>query len=94
MLILLLTLLFGALIIEGIRKYVLRIKDPDIEDLWNELNEREWYRELLENPQIKKWIEIDKESGLLSDPYYVRKILDKEDHRQGFIKYIRGKINI
>lgn len=91
MLILLLTLLSAALIIELIRKYILRIKDPSIEELWLELEEQSWFKELLINPELAKWICEDKENGLLRDPYYVRKIIDRDQHRQGFIKYLMDK---
>ncbi|SFB11826.1 MULTISPECIES: hypothetical protein [unclassified Bacillus (in: firmicutes)] len=86
-----LCLLTGAFFVELFRKYILGIKDPDIHDLWKELDETEWFKELMSNPELRKWILSDKEKGLLKDPYYVRKIIDKEGHRDGFINYIQDK---
>lgn len=40
MIFLFLTLLTGALIISFFQKYILRIKEPDIEELWRELEEQ------------------------------------------------------
>lgn len=91
MLVLFLCLITGALLVELFRKYVLGIKDPDIHDLWQELDETEWFKDLISKPELRKWILSDKENGLLKDPYYVRKIIDKEGHRDGFIKYIYDK---
>jgi hypothetical protein len=87
----LLSLLAGAFVIELFRKYVLRIKDPSVDELWVELEEQDWFENLESDPDIKEWIENDKEKGLLRDPYYVRKIIDNEGHRQGFIKYVIEK---
>ncbi|MDQ0247069.1 hypothetical protein J2S09_004710 [Bacillus fengqiuensis] len=87
----LLCLFTGAFFIELIRKYIFGIKDPDIKELWLELDKEEWYQELLRNPNIQKTIVYHKEHGLLNDPYYVRKIIDKEEHRKGFIDYVSEK---
>jgi hypothetical protein len=87
-----LSMLTGALIVELVRKYILRIKDPIIEDLWMELDEQDWYVELIKNPKIKDFIQSSKEKGLLNNTDYVRKIIDKEGHREGFIKYVYEKI--
>lgn len=91
MLFLLLCLITAGLLIEIIQKRVLKIKDPDIKDLWTELEREKWYEELIGDPELKKWILLDKQNGLLKDPYYVRKILESEGHRQGFISYIKNK---
>jgi hypothetical protein len=82
-------LIAGGLIIEGVRKYILKIKDPTIEEIWLELNEEEWYQELMRNEKIKPYMLKSKEKGLLRDPHYVRNIIDKEGHRDGFINYIK-----
>lgn len=89
--IILLCLLTGAFFVNLVRKYILGIKDPDVKDYWQELDKEEWYKTLLKNDKIKDFIMISKVNGLLNDPYYVRNILDKEGHREGFIKYITEK---
>jgi hypothetical protein len=91
MIFLFLLLLTGALIIGFFQKYILRMKDPDIEDLWQELEEQDWYRQLMDDPEIEDFIEVSKLDGLLKDPYYVRKIIDSEGHREGFINYVKKK---
>lgn len=83
-----LCLLTGGLIIEGVRKYILKIKDPTIEDIWLELDEEEWFKELMLNEKMKPYLLQSKENGLLKDPHYVRNIIDKEGHREGFINYM------
>jgi hypothetical protein len=88
-----LCLLSGGLVIEGVRKYILKIKDPTIEDIWLELDEAIWFKELMNNEEIKHYLILSKENGLLKDPHYVRNILDKEGHREGFINYITKMAN-
>ncbi|KHF40915.1 hypothetical protein [Halalkalibacter okhensis] len=89
---LLLCLLMGGLFIQLIQKLFLRSNKPNIEQLWEELENEEWYMKLIENPNVQDWIASDKENGLLKDPYFVRKIIDKEVHRECFIKYVMEKI--
>ncbi|RIW38317.1 hypothetical protein D3H55_01890 [Bacillus salacetis] len=84
-------LLTGALFINFVQKYILRIKDPDIKELWLELDEQGWYRELKADPEVEDFLEVSKFDGLLKDPYYVRKIIDNEGHRTGFINYVKQK---
>ncbi|WP_108669200.1 hypothetical protein [Peribacillus acanthi] len=91
MMLLLLSLLLGAIIFDFIRKYILQIKDPSIEEAWGELDREEWYRTLVQNQTFKSFIEQEKKHGLLSDPYYVRKIIAHEGHREGFIYYLNEK---
>ncbi|MFC0472407.1 hypothetical protein ACFFHM_18440 [Halalkalibacter kiskunsagensis] len=91
MIVFLFCLLIAAFFIELIQKNIFRKKDPKIDELWKELHEAEWFQNLIESAEIKRWIETDKENGLLKDPYYVRKILDKELHREGFIEYVQEK---
>jgi hypothetical protein len=83
-----LCLLTGGLIIEGVRKYILKIKDPTIEDIWLELDEEEWFKELMQNEKMRSYLLQSKENGLLKDPHFVRNIIDKEGHREGFINYM------
>lgn len=88
---LLLCLIAAGLIIEVIQKRVLRIKEPDIEELWLDLEKEEWFQELLRDPKLKEWVELDKQRGLLKDPYYVGKIIGNDGHREGFINYLKEK---
>lgn len=88
MLFLFLCMLTVGLVISFVQKYILRIKDPNIEDLWKELHQHQWFKDLLTQQEVKMIIETSKQSGLLRDPYYVRKIIDQEGHRDGFIEYV------
>jgi hypothetical protein len=85
-------MLVGALVVQLFQKYILRIKGPSIEDLWLELEEQDWYQSLVKDDRIKEFMLVDKDGGLLSDPHYVRKIIDKEGHREGFIRYVHEKV--
>jgi hypothetical protein len=85
-------MLVGALMVHLFQKYILRIKDPNIEELWTELEEQGWYQSLMNNDRVKEFVKVDKDGGLLSDPHYVRKIIDKEGHREGFIRYVHEKV--
>ena len=87
-----LCMLIGAFFVGLVQKYILRIKEPTAEELWVELDEQEWYKKLMNKEEIKEFILMSKENGLLSDPHYVRNIIDKEGHREGFINYINEKI--
>lgn len=87
-----LCLITGAFIVELIKKYILRVEEPNINDYLKELEEKEWYKALIKDDDIKDFIEISKENGLLSDPHYVRNIIDKEGHREGFIRYLIEKV--
>lgn len=91
MLFLLLCLITAGLFIEVIQKRVLKIKDPDIEELWAQLENEKWYKELISDPELKEWVLLDKQNGLLNDPYYVRKIIENGGHRDGYINYIKNK---
>ncbi|MCM3717556.1 hypothetical protein [Fictibacillus phosphorivorans] len=93
MLFIFLCLITAGLLIETVQKRILKIKDPDIKELWEELEKRTWYEELIQDPHLKEWVVLDKQNGLLKDPYYVRKVLESEGHRLGFINYIKNKAN-
>lgn len=86
-----LCLITGGFFVGLVQKYILRIEEPNIHDYWRELEEQEWYIALLKNKDIKEFIELQKENGLLSEPHYVRNIIDKEGHRDGFVNYITDK---
>jgi hypothetical protein len=91
LLFLLLCLLTAGFFIEIFQKHILKMRDPDIHQLWAELENEEWFQKLNDIPDFKKWIELDKQNGLLKDPYYVRKIIDQGGHREGYIRYIIDK---
>jgi hypothetical protein len=86
-----LCLLSGAFFIHLIQKYIFRKKEPSIQDLWVELEKQKWFHNLIVNQRMKEWISADKENGLLKDPYFVRKIIENEMHRESFIRYITEK---
>lgn len=91
---LLLCLLAGGFFIELIQKLFSRKEDLDWDELWLELSEEDWFKKLLENAGVKEWIESDKKHGLLQDPYYIRKIIDTELHREIFITYVSDKTRL
>jgi hypothetical protein len=92
MIFLFLCLLTGALIIGFVKKYILRIAEPSINELWVELEEQDWFKILIRNEKIKDFLLLSKEKGLLSDSHFIRNVIDKEGHREGFIKYINEKM--
>jgi hypothetical protein len=91
MLFLLLCLIAAGLVIEVVQKHVLKIKDPDINELWEELDKEKWFNKLMRDPILKEWVLLEKQKGLLKDPYYVRKIIENEGHRDGFVNYMKSK---
>ncbi|MBH0171982.1 hypothetical protein IHV09_00370 [Fictibacillus sp. 23RED33] len=91
LLFLLLCLLSAGFIIEAFQKHVLKMKEPDILPLWDNLEKQDWYKELIIQPETARWIDLDKKNGLLKDPYYVQKIINHAGHREGFIRYIKDK---
>jgi hypothetical protein len=91
MLFLLLCLIAAGLVIEVVQKHVLKIKDPDINELWEELDKEKWFNKLMRDPILKEWVLLEKQKGLLKDPYYVRKIIKNEGHRDGFVNYMKNK---
>jgi hypothetical protein len=91
MLFLLLCLIAAGLLIEAVQKHVLKIKDPDINELWEELDQKKWFNQLMSDPLLKEWVILEKQKGLLKDPYYVRKIIENEGHRDGFVNYMKNK---
>lgn len=88
----LLFIYFGALIVQGYRKYILAIKEPTKEELWIQLEETKWYQELIKDDDRKDFIYDSKENGLLNDPYYIEKLIHHEGTREGFIKYIEKQL--
>ncbi|WP_223701747.1 hypothetical protein [Sutcliffiella deserti] len=91
MLFLLLCLLTIGLVISFVQKYILRLKEPNIEELRGELKQLTWFKEWMKDPETRGFLETSMKTGLLSDPYYVRKIIDQEEHREGFIIYMLEK---
>ncbi|MGO4886913.1 hypothetical protein ACJ2A9_04070 [Anaerobacillus sp. MEB173] len=88
---LLLFILGIAMMIDLFKKYVLKIKDPTIEELMPKLEEQQWFRELVEHERYKPIIESSKQSGLLADSYYVSKLLSHQGTIDGFITYVKGR---
>ncbi|WP_088105973.1 hypothetical protein [Halalkalibacter urbisdiaboli] len=84
-------LLGGAFFIHLFQKVIFRKEEPSLNDLWIKLENQDWFKQLLENPNTKKWIIDNKKKGLLVDPYYVQKIIENDMHRETFIKYITEK---
>jgi hypothetical protein len=88
-----LCILTVGLVISFFQKYILRIKEPNVEELWIELEQKQWFKELIQQHEVKKVIEASKNSGILSDPYYVQKIMEQEGHRDGFVLYVYEQAN-
>ncbi len=85
-------LLVGAGAIQLIKKYILRIPDPTAEEMWLRLEAEEWFQELIQDEQMKTYMEQSKRSGLLSDWYYVKKILEHKGTRDGFISFVEKEL--
>jgi hypothetical protein len=63
---------------------------PTIEQWRALLRSEAWYIELLQEPGVKEL--VDNHRGIQSflyDPYEIQKLLEKEDSRNGFIRYVR-----
>jgi hypothetical protein len=86
-------LLILAIIVAGsvhlFRQYILRIKDPTLEELWGKLDQQLWFQELLQYPPYALMINNLKEQGLLRDVHYVQKLLHHQGTIDGFIRYIK-----
>lgn len=76
LLFLLLSLLTAGFVIEIIQKHVLKIKDPDIQDLWEELENQEWYTDMVTDPDLRIWIELEKQNETIK-----RRLLCSENYR-------------
>lgn len=85
-------LVLGAGAIQIITKYVLRIKEPTLAEVWPKLEEQEWFKEWMRDERIRYYIEESKVSGLLSDPYYLTKLIHHKETRDGFYDFIREQI--
>lgn len=81
-------LALGAGIGHVAKKYIFRMKDPTLPEVWDELDKQDWYQVLLRDDQMRRYIEHQKKEGLLSDWYYVKKIIKHKGTRDGFIEYI------
>ncbi|WP_202080564.1 hypothetical protein [Caldalkalibacillus salinus] len=88
---LLLVALSIAFIIELIRKYILRVEEDDIHELWQALEKEAWFQVLLTDEHVKPHIVNMKDNGILTNPEYVKKLLEHEGTREGFIAYIQSK---
>ncbi|MDN4523212.1 hypothetical protein [Fictibacillus fluitans] len=88
---LMLLLLAGAGIAGFIKKHILRIKDPDLDQYLAQLKKQEWYQELMNDPRSSGLIQSFEKSGPLKDVYYVQKLLSNDGFKDGFIAYIKEK---
>ncbi len=79
----------GAGVLHVVRKYVLRVKDPTLEEVWGELDQQDWYQELVQDERLARAIVFQKDQGLLADWYYVKKIIKDKGARDGFIEYVK-----
>jgi hypothetical protein len=91
LLFLFLVVLTIAGIIEIIRKYVLHMKDPDPSELLEKLEQKKWYQELIAVEEYRERIESQKNSGLLKDPHFLKKLLEHEGTVLGFISFVKNK---
>jgi|GEM_PF-5223675 len=80
-----------AILIELVRRYILLIKDPSLEELWEKLDQQEWYVQLVQDPQNKMILEQMKQEGLLRDLHYVQRLIEHEGTREGFLSHIEKK---
>jgi hypothetical protein len=86
-----LIILTGAMIVQGIKKHVLRIPDKDPEIALAELQKQEWFIMLCHDPEKKSVIEGLKKNGPLSNADSILRLIHNEGAREGFIRYIEEK---
>jgi SOS response regulatory protein OraA/RecX len=78
-------------IVQLIKKYIMGIKDPTIEELWNRLDQEEWFIELCKDPKISSTIHRFKEKGILKDAHYVERLLTHQGTVEGFKDYVKER---
>lgn len=88
---LLLIMMIGAALVHLFRIYILRIKEPTIEDLWPQLESQTWFKQLRKDPHASTYINHAREHGFLKDAHYVQKLLSHEGTRNGFLQYIKAR---
>jgi hypothetical protein len=71
-----------------VKKYILRIQEPSLQEVWATLDQQVWFQVLLEDQELRALIEDHKDEGLLADPYYVNKTIEHKGTRDGFIDFI------
>jgi hypothetical protein len=86
---LLILAMFVAGLVHLFRQYILRIKEPTVEELWEQLDQQPWFQELLEHSPYALKISNLKDQGILKDVHYVRKLLHHQGTIDGFIHYIK-----
>ena len=86
------TLLVGAGLLQFVKKYIFQIQGPSIDEVWVELEEQPWYQEWVRNDRTKAYLEQSKQNGLLSDPYYVKRVIHHEGTRDGFIEFMEKEL--
>jgi hypothetical protein len=86
-------ILIMMMIVAGVvhlfRRHILRIKEPSIEELWEQLDQQPWFQELLEHSPYALKINKLKDQGLLTNVHYVEKLLQHQGTIDGFIHYIK-----
>ena len=69
-----------------------QIQGPSLDEVWVELEEQPWYQEWVKNDRTKAYLEQSKQNGLLSDPYYVKRVIHHEGTRDGFIEFMEKEL--
>ncbi|MFC7370663.1 hypothetical protein ACFQPF_03125 [Fictibacillus iocasae] len=88
---LMLIILAIALVLQGIKKHVLRIPEPDPSAALKELEMQEWFIALYSDPENKMVIDGFKKDGPLSDANTIKRLITHEGARIGFIRYVEEK---
>lgn len=92
MLSLLAVLLIGGGTLQLFKKYILRIPDPTVETMWSRLEAEEWFQKLIQDDQMAAYMEQSKQTGLLSDWYYVKKVIEHKGTRDGFLSFVENEL--
>jgi hypothetical protein len=77
-----------------IKKYIMGIKDPTIEELWKRLEQEKWFTDLSKDPKTSPTIQRFKQDGILMDTHYVERLLTHQGTVEGFIDYVKEKSSL
>ena len=88
----LISLLLGAALLQFVKKYIFQMQGPSIDEVWVELGEQPWYQEWIRNDRMNAYLEHSKQKGLLSDPYYVKRVIHHKGTRDGFIEFMEKEL--
>jgi len=91
---LIVTVLIGAGLLQLVKRYIFRIKEPSLDEVWEELGVQPWYQVWIKNDQMKAYIIKSKQNGLLADPYYVKRIIRHTGTREGFFEFMEKELGI